>query len=273
MFIRSLALRNIVSFRERRPREWKPLNIFSGAKASGKSNLIDCIELLQSLPNSVNNYINTRGGAEAWIWKGAKGARAARLACEFQLQTVPLMYEMEFRAVERTLVIEKEALPPFLDRVLGGLHIREAASQYPAGCGIGGSDSVLAAWRNPADRTPITRTARLFSNIRIYRGFRTGTNDDARSGVSSSAPKHPLDEKGSNLALVLQEMDFHNSLKKVTESLQRLSDRFEDIKIRGEGGRSQLYVQERGIGPVSATRLSDGTLKFLCLIAILLDHH
>ncbi len=60
-------------------------------------------------------------------------------------------------------------------------------------------------------------------------------------------------------------------LSKVKHHLKALSDRFEDIKIRAEGGRSQLYVQERGLGMVSATRLSDGTLKFLCLMAILLD--
>ena len=38
-----------------------------------------------------------------------------------------------------------------------------------------------------------------------------------------------------------------------------------------EGALTQLYIEEHGIGKVSATRLSDGTLKFLCLMAILFD--
>jgi predicted ATPase len=80
-----------------------------------------------------------------------------------------------------------------------------------------------------------------------------------------------LEETGSNLALVLQEIDFRGSLGKVKQYLIRLSDRFEDIKVRAEGGRSQLYIKERGVGMISATRLSDGTLKFLCLMAVLFD--
>jgi predicted ATPase len=130
---------------------------------------------------------------------------------------------------------------------------------------------VLAAYRNPLDPTPITRSARGFNEIRVYRGFHTGELDDARLGVSSSGAKHPLEGSGSNLALVLQEIDFHGSLNPVKEYLRRLSDRFEDVKIRLEGGRSTLYVQERGVNMIPATGLSDGTLKFLCLMAVLFD--
>jgi predicted ATPase len=134
---------------------------------------------------------------------------------------------------------------------------------------ISPGESSFAAYRFPY--SPITNTANALGDIRIYRDFHTGTRDDARIGVSSSGLKHPLEEDGSNLALTLQEIDFHGALPKVKDYLKRLSDRFEDIKVRAEGGRSQLYVQERGLGMVSATRLSDGTLKFLCLMAVLLD--
>jgi predicted ATPase len=67
-------------------------------------------------------------------------------------------------------------------------------------------------------------------------------------------------------------MDFQVTLRRVTECLSRLSDRFEDIKIRPEGTGLHLYLEERGIGKIPASRLSDGTLKFLCLAVALLDH-
>ena len=121
------------------------------------------------------------------------------------------------------------------------------------------------------DATPITSSGKAFDEFRIYRGFQTGVKDDVRRGVSSAAPKQPLDENGSNLALVLQEIDFHGSLGRVEHYLHRLSDRFGEIKIRPEGGLSQVYLEERGIGKIPATSLSDGTLKFLCLMAILFD--
>jgi AAA15 family ATPase/GTPase len=40
MFIRSLKLSNILSFRDPPPLKLEPLNIFIGPNASGKSNLI-----------------------------------------------------------------------------------------------------------------------------------------------------------------------------------------------------------------------------------------
>jgi len=72
MFIRSLTLRNILSFRDPPLLPLEPLNIFIGANGSGKSNLIDCIGLLRALPGSANNYINDRGGADNWIWRGKR---------------------------------------------------------------------------------------------------------------------------------------------------------------------------------------------------------
>jgi predicted ATPase len=110
------------------------------------------------------------------------------------------------------------------------------------------------------------------AGIRIYGIFDTGAAAVIRTGISSAVAKHPLERDGSNLALVLQEMDFHGSLRRVKEYLGRLSNRFEDLKIRPEGTGVQLYIEEHGIGKIPASRLSDGTLKFLCLAAMLLDH-
>jgi predicted ATPase len=278
MFISSLTLRNILSFREPPPLELRPLNILIGANASGKSNLISCIQLLQALPNSLSRFIRD---PDAWIWKGPKRTEdAARVTCQFEAEEEALTYEIAFSAVERTLVIQTEVLEasenlghitPFLNRFAGSLQIEGQTAPEQGSPHIPRNESVLEAYRNPVAPNPITRSARAFSDIRIYRGFHTGENDETRRGVSSSGPKHPLAENGYNLALVLDEMDFHRSMKKVKEYLHRLSDRFEDIKVRIEVGRANVYARERGIGMIPAAGLSDGTLKFLCLMAVLFD--
>ncbi len=277
MFIRSLKLRNILSFREPPPLELRPLNILIGPNGSGKSNLINCIGLLPALPNLVS-FINGTGGSEGWLWKGHRGSKgAAGIACQFDLGQESLEYSLSFSAVERALAIQDESLVAkndhtYVERTGGMLKFYGGAPGLPSMTTIiGPAESSLAAYRNPADTTPVTLTARTFDNIRIYSGFQTGPFSSARLGVESSAPKHPLNESGANLALVLQEMDFRGSLKRVVEYLNRLSDRFEEIKINLEGGRAQVYVRERRLGLVSATRLSDGTLKFLCLMAVLFD--
>ena len=276
MFIRSLTLSNILSFHNPGPLELQPLNIFIGANASGKSNLIDCIGLLRAVSASPTNYINDRGGTESWIWKGSKrGSGTTAIRAGFDLGQENLTYELTFAAVERTFAIQSEALMrtdyTYLKRRAGNLEIGHGGlpGLQDMTTSVSPAESSLSAYRFPS--SPITNTANKFADIGIYRDLRTGTRDDSRIGVSSSGPKHPLEEDGSNLALTLQELDFHGVLPTVKDYLRRLSDRFEDIKVRAEGGRSQLYVQERGVGMMSATRLSDGTLKFLGLMAILCD--
>lgn len=253
-----------------------PLNILIGANASGKSNLIDCIGLLRALTGNPGNYLSDRSGARDWVWRGTKrGDDVMGIRSELELGSENLTYDLTFAAVERPFAIRAETLSDgddvYVRRVLGDLEAghRELAGQPHYKTNISPTESALSAYRFP--HSPITNVANAFSSIGIYRDFLTGTRDDSRVGASSSDPKHPLEETGSNLALALQELDFQSVLPKVKNHLRQLSTRFEDIKIRAEGGRSQLYVQERGLGLMSATRLSDGTLKFLCLMAVLLD--
>jgi len=276
MFMSSLELRNILSFREPPPFELGPLNILIGANGSGKSNLIDCLGILQALPNSLGGYLSRRGGADAWIWKGTNFKNSAQVASRFNIDGEELAYEMEFGSVGPMLSIHLESLRSasgsdrFLFREGPNLQIGAEASP-PDTLSINASESAFAAYRNPLDSTPVTRSGRALGDIRIYRGFDTNVNSSTRSGVSSAAEKHPLWENGGNLALALQELDFHGALREVKRHLKLLSDRFEDIKMRAEGGFFQYYVEERVLGKIPSARLSDGTLKFLCLMAILLD--
>jgi predicted ATPase len=253
-----------------------PLNILIGANASGKSNLIDCIGLLRALHGNVSSYINDRGGTESWAWRGTgRTSGTPTIRSKFELEHETLIYELTFAAVERAFAIQTESLSTskyhYLKRSAGDLEIGHSGLHGAPDikAAVQSVESALSAYRFPS--SPITNAANAFRDIGVYRDLQTGTRDDARIGVSSSGPKRPLEEDGSNLALTLQELDFEGALQGVKRYLKSLSDRFEDIKVRAEGGRSQLYVQERGVGMMSATRLSDGTLKFLCLLAILCD--
>ncbi|HME11070.1 MAG TPA: AAA family ATPase [Bryobacteraceae bacterium] len=274
MFISSIELSNILSFRHTEPLELGPLNIVIGANGSGKSNLIECLGLLQSLRGSASTFINQRGGTDAWLWKGRSDTGRAQVTCNLGIGSERLQYKIAFEAVEHTLEITHESLQSgksnYFVRV--GPAIRMARKGRNGASGkVEASESVLAVYRDPADTTPITQAAEALSKIRIYRGFDTGTRSNARTGTSSASPKHPLEDDGANLVLALMEMDFNGSLRQVTDSLKRLSERFEDIKFRAEGSVMQLYLKERGLPLIPATRLSDGTLKFLCMMAILLD--
>jgi predicted ATPase len=71
--------------------------------------------------------------------------------------------------------------------------------------------------------------------------------------------------------MVLQELNFREVHTRITEYLNRLSDRITDVRVRLDGGVARAYLRERGLlEPLPSARMSDGTLKFLCLLAVLL---
>ncbi len=145
---------------------------------------------------------------------------------------------------------------------LGGLHSEIASTQ-----------SVFSAYKVPGDTTPITDLGGLLARVRIYRDFRTsGPYSSARSGVSSSATRDFLHDGGDNLAVVLHDLDFKGVHTRIQSYLAKFCERFEDVKTRLSGPIMGTYMQESGLRePLSAMRLSDGTLKFLCLLAVLLN--
>jgi predicted ATPase len=131
--------------------------------------------------------------------------------------------------------------------------------------------SVFAAFRDPFDKTPITRVGQALGSIEIFREFNTGPASTARNGIVAGSQKGFLYDGGGNLALVLQELEFRGTLGRLNEYLTRFWQDAEAVRFRIEGGLVQIYVKEQGIQePIPAVRLSDGTLKFLCLMAILL---
>ncbi len=134
------------------------------------------------------------------------------------------------------------------------------------------TQSVLELYKSPLDPTPITRIGRQLETIRIYREFRTTGDSQARRGVSTSTRKDFLDEGGDNLAVVLLDMDFKGLHDGVQAYLHRFCDRFKDVKVRLDGPIAKTYIEESGLlEPLVSWRLSDGTLKFLCLLAVLLE--
>ena len=68
--IQKIRLRNLLSFGpDTEEFELQPLNVLIGANASGKSNLIEAISLLQAAPRDLQVPIREGGGVAEWLWK------------------------------------------------------------------------------------------------------------------------------------------------------------------------------------------------------------
>lgn len=268
-FIRKLHLRNLLSFEDCEV-ELQDLNVLIGPNGAGKSNLIEAVGLLRSLPLDLEAYLRQGGGRAAWVWKGSQtdsaqvettldGGADGELTHSFQIVASAggLTWEQLARSSDATPVFLRE-----FDRL-------KMEGTDPI-TGYGFPESVFFRYRLPS------LTSRIGENLatfRIYREFRTGKNDPVRLGLSVSASHGPrLNESGDNLAAILHELDLKDKLDAVRDLLHEINPAFGRVKPRLHEGAWFIQLAEDGLlDPIPSQRISDGTLKFLCLAAVLLD--
>jgi len=267
MLLRKVKLENLLSFRNTEV-ELRGLNVLIGANASGKSNLIEAVGLLQAAPVDLSTGILRLGGVHV-VCSLASAFPISAIECV--LMDESLEYRLEFAEQAKTFTILEESLSAdsvgYFERIAGKVNFSPESRGE-----VSPTESVFRVYKNPSDPTPITRVGRALERIRIYREFRTTGDSQARLGTSASTRKEFLHDGGDNLAVVLLDMNFKGVHEGIRDYLRCFCDRFNDVKVNLDGPVAKTYVTESGLlEPLVAWRLSDGTLKFLCLLAVLLD--
>jgi predicted ATPase len=274
MLLEQLTLRKVLSFQDQTV-DLLPLNILIGENTAGKSNLIEAISLLQAAPTDLKGAILRGGGIRFWLWLGGKvPSPIGTLACRVRYtpEESYVNYRLEISEDAAGLMIVSESLSnddasrTYFERIGQSVSFGDQKGE------LARTDSVLARFKNPIDPTPTTRLGSLFERVRIYREFLTGPRAQTRHGISSSVPKDYLSDGGDNLAVMLLDMDFFRGVhERIREYLNRFCERFEDVRARLDGAVARAWLYEQGLlEPLPSVRLSDGTLKFLCLLAVLL---
>ena len=133
-------------------------------------------------------------------------------------------------------------------------------------------ESVLAQLRDPRRYPEITAISKKYQQIRIYREWTFGRNAVFRTPQRADMRNDYLEEDFSNLGLFLNRLKtkFPAAKKAILNGLKDLYDGIQDFDVFVEGGSVQVFFTE-GDFVIPATRLSDGTLRYLCLLAILCD--
>jgi predicted ATPase len=273
MLLEQIRLQNLLSFRDETI-DLLPLNILIGENAAGKSNLIEIISLLQAAPTDLNAAILRGGGIRFWLWLGgAVPSPNGSLACKLRVgpNERPVNYELQLSEdvfgflISHEHLTDESATTIYFER--GGPAVR-----FGAEANLNRVDSVLARFKSPLDSTPTTRLGRQFEQMRIYREFQTGPKSKSRRGIaSSSAAMDYLLDGGDNLAAVLGELFLKGTHQRIQDYLRRFCERFDNVSVLADDQLVRAYLQEQGLlEPVPSVRMSDGTLKFLCLLAVLL---
>ena len=103
----------------------------------------------------------------------------------------------------------------------------------------------------------------------LFRNWSFGPSTELRQPASTHDRSDFLNEGGTNLASVLSNFPGENK-RQLIGALQKLYDGIVDIKCSVAGGPIALFLEETCNREIPTTHLSDGTLRYLCLLAVLL---
>jgi predicted ATPase len=281
-----VKLTNLLSYgADGQPIQLGPLNVLIGPNGSGKSNFIEAISLLRSAPAQLVVPVREGGGVRDWLWKGGERPVTARIEAGVRYPEGhgSLRYRLAFSEAGARLEITDERIEdarprpghrkpyfyfgyesgrPMLN--VGGKHRQLRREEVDA------QRSILSQRKDPDQYPEITYLGDAFGRIRIYREWSFGRYTPPRLPQPADLPNDFLAEDGRNLGLVLNRLRRSLEVKRrLVEHLARLYEGIEDFEVVVEGGTVQVFLQE-GRWTIPATRLSDGTLRYLALLAVLL---
>lgn len=295
--ITSVKLDNFLSFGNNSQEiELQDLNIIIGANGSGKSNFLEAFDILKSLPTDITKPIREGGGVSDWLYKGDESIPDAALnfvvknSSQSAKFSGEIRYQISFNAVGQRFEIVDEKIKSkdpapgkqnryiyydFMDgNPLINVHDKNAIGGQERNLrreDIDMTQSILVQKRDDLHYPEITFLAQEFGKIRLYREWVFGRYTPARLPQKVDLPNNYLEANCGNLGLVLNQIKNDIVAKKrLLKELQYFYNDVEDYGINIASGTVQIFFQERGLlTAVPATRLSDGTLRYLCLLAIL----
>ena len=283
MFIRRIKQTNLLSFGpDSEEIELKRLNVLIGPNGSGKSNLLEGIDLLRSAPRDLPAPIREGGGIHDWIWRGKPEGSVAHIEAilENPQGAQALRYRLGFAERGQRFELTEERVQNeqvykgrdiYYEQTNGRayLNYKDEAPRNLRPEEVKLDQSILAQRKDPDLYPELTYLGETLSRIRIYREWSLGRDSPLRLPQKADLPNDFLQEDGKNLALVLNRFQGEPAVKRcLLDALSKFYEGITDFYVNIEGSTVQLFLLE-GDMVIPATRLSDGTLRYLCLLAIL----
>ncbi|WP_231471435.1 AAA family ATPase [Thioalkalivibrio sp. HK1] len=287
MLIRNIKLNNLLSFGpDTTSLKMEPLNVLIGPNGAGKSNFIEIIGLLKAMPKDITVPIREGGGIGNWIWRGESKDRSAKIEVEIDNPmglsmkgSQALRYMVAFAESGQRFELTDELIegasshpnPPMYYKMRKGAAMLKyrGEGEKPLPEGFGSRQSILSQRKDPEYYPELTYLGEALNQILLYREWTFGRNSSLRMPQKTDHRNDFLEEDGKNLGLIVSSFKRNPKVKeRVRGALQNLYEGVSDFDIIIEGGTVQVFLQEGDI-TVPATRLSDGTLRYLCLLMIL----
>ena len=279
-FVKAIHPRGVLSFApDSEPLALTPLNVLIGPNASGKSNLIEIFELLKALPTDLAEAIREGGGIGEWLWKGGSKKLGATISADLRLLGFgDLRYGLGFVSAVQALEVRHEVVEDD-DAIYYRFDVGHRATIVRR---IDGEakrrafdpdlqQSVLSQRKDPELYPEVAALGRSFARVLTFREWSFGRYVALRQPQPTDLPNDVVSSDARNLGLILNAIEHSDAWLRLNAALSRFLPRFKRLNTLVQGGTIQIFLHEDGLRtPVPATRLSDGTIRFITLLAILL---
>jgi predicted ATPase len=267
------------------------LNVLIGANGAGKSNLIEILALLESATGDLTVPIREGGGIGEWLWKSSSSKPngqtvgsldvvisppAGQIPCEYHISVRKAGYSLEI--AEERIQSQKgfgKHPSPYLYFENRNGHAVISAGKKSRRLKVDDIDprqSVFSQRKDPIQYPELTYIGKQFAKFAFYRDWTFGINSDARDVRAPGQQSDYLEEDASNLALVLNGLlSYPQTKRQLLRCLQLFYAPATDITTPIREGSVELRIEENHRISTPANRLSDGTLRWLSLLAVLLN--
>jgi predicted ATPase len=284
------------------------LNVITGANGSGKSSVYRSLRLLaETARGGVITSLAREGGLPSTLWAGPERFSRAMLAGEMPVQGTrrnePVSLSLGFASDEFSYAIDLGLPPPetpanhipskflldpvikreciwsgpvlrpsalLVDRHGVALRTRDENGQWQTiAQPVASFDSMMTEFADPRSAPEMITVREQIRSWRFYDHFRTDAEAASRlPQVGTHTPV--LSDDGADLAAALQTIREIGDLAALDAAID---DAFPGsrLDVDTHDGRFEVVMQQHGLlRPLKGAELSDGTLRYLLLVAALL---
>lgn len=243
------------------------INIVIGPNGSGKSNFLGVFSFLHAISEGrLQDYVTKAGGADKVLHFGSKTTRQLQIRIEFQEKGCG-MYDVTFEPTA------SDELLPFCEWVYFGDNIRQSAEPLGEGLNRIGKEAGISV-KSSSKFAEYVREH--LGSWKLYHFHDTGSTSPMKMTANVNDNSY-LRPDGSNLAAFLYFLceKHQESYSLIRRTVQMVTPFFDDFQLEPQKlNQDKIRLEWKHKGSEAyfdASSMSDGTLRFIALSALLLQ--
>jgi predicted ATPase len=292
LFIERISITGMLSFREKTNFDLGSLNVLVGPNGSGKSNLLDCVRICRNSSRDIQETFK-ESGFEEWIHKNSLAGSVGSIQTEVNIPGISekVSHRLSLDLIKGSRVALEELIfkssseieeeRPFF---IGSYKNQEALLSHDSsgslsrrrvrriGQSYNFSQSILSQIKDSEQYPQVTQLSNLYKEIKIYSDWSFGRKSTLRESAQIGGGASSLSEDMNDLPLVLNYLEDTQTHLEIRNYLKELKDTYIDYSTKIMFSRVGLEIIESAFeSKIPASRLSDGTLRFIALAVIFLQ--